>query len=202
MTMEKQSPGENAKNSQNLLVKKARHGDVPAFVELLGHYSGLICSKASSFGLPKDEFEDLCQEGRLALYRAVITYDENTAEFSTYAGSCIRNSMISWAKKVNRDAKVMSAAQTGADSEGVSAFETSVTDDSVHERAAAESLLDELLNSDKAGLSDYERKAIGLKIAGFGTAEISGYLGKSAKSVENTLFRARTKLKKYLERRA
>ena len=199
--MEKQSLGEKANSSQNLLAKKARRGEVSAFVELLGHYSGLICAKASSFGLPKDEFEDLCQEGRLALYRAVITYDENTAEFSTYAGACIRNSMISWAKKVSRDAKVISDAQAQEDSQSVSAFENSQVCDGVHERVAAESLLDELLHSEKAGLSDYERKVIGLKIAGFGTAEISGYLGKSAKSVENTLFRARTKLKKYLEKR-
>lgn len=199
--MEKQGPGENANNSLNLLAKKAGQGEMSAFVELLGHYSGLIYSKAASFGLPKDELEDLCQEGRLALYRAVITYDESTAEFSTYAGACIRNGMISWAKKVNRDAKVVSGAQSDAESESLSAFETSAANDSVHEKAAADALLDELLHSGKAGLSDFERKAIGLKIAGFGTAEISGYLGKSTKSVENTLFRARTKLKKYLEKR-
>ena len=178
------------------LVRAAKNNDALAFVQLLGIYSKLISSMAHKFAIPPSEFDDLCQEGRLALYRAVMSYNGDIAGFSTYAGVCIRNSMITWAKKASKNAvealceSDMPKANLGGEAERAD----------IEGAHRARDILDDVLGSDAAGLSDYERKALGLKIAGAGTKEIAKLLGKSEKSVENTLFRARSKIKRYINK--
>ena len=50
-----------------------------------------------------------------------------------------------------------------------------------------------------AGLSGYEREVIELKLSGLMTRDIAKKLGKSAKSIDNTLFRARKKLREHID---
>jgi DNA-directed RNA polymerase specialized sigma24 family protein len=60
--------------------------------------------------------------------------------------------------------------------------------------------LEQLLSTDGfANLSGYERRVMSLKLSGYKTGEIAKKLGKETKSVENTLFRARTKLRKHID---
>ncbi len=174
------------------LIEAAKSNDALAFVKLLGLYSGLISSMASTFGLPKAEFDDLCQEGRLALYRAVMGYNGDIAEFSTYAGACIKNSMISWAKKANREKQRVLCTEVDLEE-----IPQSISDN-LSDNAIAEEILSGVLNSNQAGLSDYEKKTIALKLEGYDIKSMAKLMCKEEKSVENTLFRARAKLKKYL----
>lgn len=51
----------------------------------------------------------------------------------------------------------------------------------------------------KEELSDSERQILNYKLSGIGIAEISVLTGKKTKSVENTLFRARKKLRARLD---
>ncbi len=176
------------------LAKKAREGDTLSFVELLGHYSGLIYMFAKSFSVADSELEDLCQEGRLALYRATVGYDGESASFSTYASRCVKNSMISWVRKQNADKSGL-GANLSLDEPGV--LEVS-GGECVSDSAVSSQLMFDLLDSNIAGLSELERRVIGLRIAGAKQGEIASHLGKDEKSIENTLFRARAKLKKYL----
>ena len=75
-----------------LLVQSA---DADAFVELSERYAGLIRTKAASFHTFALEAADLWQEGLLGLYQAATTYHaEREASFSTYAGVCISNRII------------------------------------------------------------------------------------------------------------
>jgi len=182
---------EAAKN-QNELVSRVKQNDALAFVELLGEYSGIISSIARSFRLPQDEFDDLCQEGRIALYRAAVGYDGESASFSTYAGRCIKNGMLSWIKKLHFEREGVSLDETAAEN-----FADSTN---VHDEVAAKDTLEHVLDEKNRVLSSYEASVIVLKIAGGSIPKIAEKLGKSEKSVENTLFRARTKLKKYFGR--
>ena len=79
------------------LVKAVKNNDTLSFVELLGIYSRIISILALSFNLPRDEFDDLCQEGRIALYKACIGYEDKGGTFSTYASACIKNAMTDFA---------------------------------------------------------------------------------------------------------
>jgi len=172
----------------NELVACVKNNDTASFLELLGLFSHTISSVAYSFSLPVSEHEDLCQEGRMALYRAAMSYDGKSARFSTYAVTCMTNAMINFAKKY----KLQSAGNVyGVSPEDCIQGESGVL-------SSVE--LEELLSTDGfANLSIYERRVMSMRLSGYKTGEIAKKLGKEPKSVENTLFRARQKLKKHID---
>ncbi|MBQ7399958.1 MAG: sigma-70 family RNA polymerase sigma factor [Clostridia bacterium] len=173
----------------NSLVLAVKSNDTASFLELLGHFSHTISALAHSFSLPRSELEDLCQEGRMALYRAAMSYDGKSAQFSTYAITCMTNAMISFAKKYK--------AQNLGKAYGVLPEDC---EDEAYSARLSSAELDELLCRDGfAGLSEYERRVMSLKLAGYKVGEIAKKLEKETKSVENTLFRARQKLKKHID---
>lgn len=59
----------NDKDRIELAAAAAKNSDKLAFVELIGIFSPYISALARSFGLPESEYDDLCQVGRIALYR-------------------------------------------------------------------------------------------------------------------------------------
>lgn len=174
----------------NALVAAVKENDTESFLKLLDCFKHTISALAYSYSLPKSEHEDLCQEGRMALYRAAMSYDGKTAQFSTYAVTCMTNAMITFVKKYNAQNRGKAFDVSPEDCEG----EVYVAEMMPHVD------LDELLSRDGfAGLSEYERRVMSLKLSGYKSGEIAKKLGKESKSVENTLFRARQKLKKYID---
>jgi RNA polymerase sigma factor (sigma-70 family) len=125
----------------------------------------------------------------MALYRAAMSYDGVSAKFSTYAASCMTNAMITFVKRYN--------AQNAGKAFDVSPEDCTKQDES---GAMLSVEFDELLKKDGfAGLSEYERRVMAMKLSGYKAGEIARRLGKETKSVENTLFRARQKLKKHID---
>ncbi len=172
----------------NSLVSAVKNNDTASFVELLGHFSRAISALAFSFSLPASEFKDLCQEGRMALYRAAVSYDERSAMFSTYAITCMTNAMTSFSKKYIAQNK---GTVYGVDSE-------------LYESIAADPYnfstdFDLLSQEGFAGLSAYERRVMSYRLYGYKVSEIAKKLNKEPKSIENTLFRARKKLRAYID---
>ena len=179
------------------LVIKVKKNDTEAFIQLLGCFSHTIATLARSFNLPMSEYEDLCQEGRIALYRAASGYDGKTAEFSTYASTCITNAMITFASKYNSSVSHTAFAPLNSeDGENDNHKSSDNTEDTV----IAEEFSRMLSTDGFAGLSGYEREVIELKLSGHMTRDIAKKLGKSAKSIDNTLFRARKKLREHIDR--
>lgn len=177
------------------LVLKVKQNDTEGFVELLGMFSGTISNLAHSFGLPSSEYEDLCQEARMALYRAAVSYNPENAKFSTYALTCMTNAMISFVRKY--------ASQNGKGVLSTSLDDVSVkegqTGGDVQDIFSANEFEKMLKTSGFAGLSEYERRVMGLKLSGLKVSGIAKKLDKTPKSIENTLFRARRKLKQYID---
>ena len=125
----------------------------------------------------------------MALYRAAMSYDEKSARFSTYAVTCMTNAMITFAKKY-------AAHNMG---KAYDVFPEECEGEAVH-GVVTESELDELLSKDGfAGLSEYERRVMSMKFSGYKVSEIAKKLDKMPKSIENTLFRARQKLRKHID---
>ncbi len=174
------------------LVSLVKNNDTVSFVTLLGHFSQTITVLASSFSLPNSEHEDLCQEGRMALYRAAMSYDGKSAKFSTYAVTCMTNAMI------NFSAKYKSTSGKDILSEDMGTFESGEA--VVPGAIITERDLEEMLKTEGfAGLSEYERRVMSLKLSGYKVREIAKKLSKESKSVENTLFRARAKLRAHID---
>jgi RNA polymerase sigma factor (sigma-70 family) len=64
-----------------------------AFDGLLGRWKDIISAMAHRFRTSWCDYDDFCQVGRLALYKAVQTFKAGTAAFATYATKLITNAM-------------------------------------------------------------------------------------------------------------
>lgn len=176
------------------LVESVRSGENEAsFDELLEFFSKTVFSLSTAFNLPEAELEDVRQEGRMALYRAAKSYDASRGvKFTTYAAACMSNAMLNFVKRYNAD-RLSSGEMLELDADKAADSET--TEGVVF----SEQLSDMLCKKGFAGLSENERNVLVMKLSGLKTAQISKKTGKSPKSVDNTLFRAREKLRRYLE---
>lgn len=180
----------------NALLSAAANDDEVAFLQLQQQYSPLIRSMSERFLTSFSETEDIAaigrqdleQEARLALYRAVKTFDlsKDSVTFGLYAKVCIRNSLISlWRKSVSAARSARKNKMPAPDSpsrdplfEIVSALET-----------------DALAARIRAVLSPYENRIFEQYISGRSVKNISLHMKKTEKSVSNALYRIRVKIK-------
>ena len=168
-----------------------KSGDRSAFVELLTSYDPLILSECSSLLDKAPEFkgdrEEMLQEGRIALYNAVMKYEDNgKVTFGLYAKICIKNRLISIKRKEKK-------------SNSKSASYDAVSQGQIRENAKKASR-EKLEENEKvmSQLSSYERAVLFLYLNGHSYREIGLALKKSEKSVDNALYRIRSKLKKLI----
>lgn len=186
----------NEKNKVETLAVLAKNDDKLAFIELLGIFTPFISSHARSFGLPESEYDDLCQVGRIALYKALYSFDNERSSFTTFARTCIKNAMVSLVREYCAKNK-LTISGVSLDELG-DEFQASSDDESPESTVIAGEFIDELEDIMKSSLSASEKEIFGYKLSGIGIAEISVLTGKSTKSIENTLFRARRKLRERL----
>ncbi len=175
------------------LVRLAKAGEPEAFAELSARYAGLVRAKAVLFcGRTAPEWEDLFQEGLLALYLAALTYDEaRGASFSTYAGACVQNRMTDAARRHGSAKNKPLNESLSLDSEDAA---------SMAAKGGPEDLLElreqvrELFARLGKALTPMERKALTLYLSGEG-AKGAERRGMTGRAYENALFRARKKLR-------
>ena len=79
--------------SDEQLIEKFKAGEALAFEVIYDKYKNMIKSCARKFFLVGGDNEDLMQEGVVGLLNAVNTFNGKSG-FSTYAYTCIKNSMI------------------------------------------------------------------------------------------------------------
>ncbi|MBQ2253187.1 MAG: sigma-70 family RNA polymerase sigma factor [Clostridia bacterium] len=180
-----------APQEDGALLFRAKNGDADAARALLDRYTPLVKKIAHSFlGVPESELDDLCQEGLIALYKAILLYKESVSSFSTFAYICVRRSMLSALKKYNRQTPTVSYEELEFEMADAAA-DPQVKLMEVESCLALLSRFDEIL-------SEYESHVLGLYLAEKTSAEIAKTLEKSEKSVANALARARKKLSSLL----
>jgi RNA polymerase sporulation-specific sigma factor len=171
------------------VVEKARSGDDSAFEILLKKYNSLLLSMARKYSdmcnTPSRQYDDFLQEAKMAFYNSVLTFNvDNGITFGAYAKICVRNRLVSCL----RYATSKKRRKSNGDSE-----ETSKSpQDTVIRRELEEKLLSLAENI----LSTYELRIYKMYIQGAKVKEISAKIGKDEKSVNNAIFRIRSKLKK------
>ncbi len=171
------------------LITAAKEGDQAAFAELCESYKPLISSMTERYASTASngytvEKDDLRQEATVAFYRAVMTFDtsQNEVSFGLYAKICIRNKMVSLLRKL-RKKQVPKAQSENVDKTG--------------RITALFFPRDELVELSKSLLSAKERKVFLLYADGKSYKDIMAEMGLTEKSVDNALFRAKSKLKKH-----
>lgn len=176
--------------SLNQLILEARNGSEDAFKALCEQYKPLLISMTSKFSQMCSEQnleDDFLQEAEMALYSSVMTFDTERQgiSFGFYLKRCIRNRLISCVRKLNSKKRLC-----------VKKSEQDDVQTMPHESFILYENTKEFLSLAKDVLSKYELKIFTMYASGLRAKEISVRIGKSEKSVNNAIYRIRSKLKK------
>lgn len=180
-----------------LLAERTKKGDHDAFLELARGYEKTIRKVSDTPNVSNDEKNDLYQEGLIGLYKAALTYDEKSGtSFSTYAGICIKHSIISALRiyygKKNYPIRSSLPLDSDSDTAEIQGLGLITQPEMlIIERESYEALVSKI----DSELSRYERKVLKLFLQGMTYGEISERLQTSTKSVDNAIQRIRGKLK-------
>lgn len=183
-------------NNEKILVEAAKSGDSLATTLLIVKYRGFLNKYVGLLNVPSGYKEDFIQEGLIGLLKAVRTYDTmRDCSFSTYAKTCVRNSVIS-ALRYHKKKWLDNEISIEDISDGL--FEV------VH-NPVANSPEDEYLYMESSSqlhdtifsvLSTYEAQVFGMYLAEMPYSLIASRLGKDIKSIDNAIQRIKNKLKK------
>lgn len=179
------------------LIQRIRKGDAQAVELLMEKYKGLVNKLARVYFIKGGDIEDLVQEGMIALYNAVYTFNtEAKTAFTTYATSCIKNRILDFIKSSNTqkhkalsDSVPMSVLDdkymSGLSPEDIAIYE--------EEKNYLHSVIDRELTPN-------ERTVLDCFFNGMSYQDIADRLGKNTKYVDNALQKIRKKLKKQLDK--
>ena len=146
------------------------------------------------------ELEDLVQEGMIGLNHAIERYKEQEdILFFTYAKKCIERKIISVVVGSNRNKnKVLNESVSYDNDENQIIKYLQDKNPSPLEEVVNIEKEEDLLKEFKKNLTDFEKQVFELHISGFKYKEIAELLDKSPKSIDNTIQRIKTKLKKQM----
>lgn len=161
--------------------------DQVAFAAAVQEYRPLIESLVARFSTSGEE-DDLRQEALIALYSAFCSYDfgQKQVTFGLYAKICIRNRLISVARRHKPDEAVADDGEEQLWEDG---------DDPEEILLAGERYRDLLRVIDES-LTPLEKKILTLYLEDISYAQIAKQLNVTEKSVDNAIYRLKAKLRK------
>lgn len=185
------------------LIEKIKNGDEEAFRKLLFNYRKMIYKIINSFSTDNGDFtedvESMYQEGCIALYNAVFSYEEKRgAKFSSYAFLCIRSKIMSYYRKAckYRSHEYYSIDTSENIDSRLSVHSRKFNEDPIyyHKEMEFKEFLDKFIDT----LSNRDRKVLEMRNENYTYKEIAKELNINPKKVDNILRTIKKKLKKYL----
>lgn len=176
--------------SDNQLVELINRGEYKYLQLLINRYMSYIISVASRYNAGGLDTEDFIQEGVLAIFSAVKTYDDSKASFKTFVGLCINRAMSSALSRATGNAKHIPENLISP----IDDIELADTSDPESILIEKENFSD-LEHTIKKDLSKFEYQVLGEFLNGKSYADIAETLGVTTKSVDNALRRIRAKIK-------
>ena len=201
---------DNSQQDEYDIVLKASKGDKIALEYIIKKYRNFVKSKAKSYFLIGADKEDIIQEEKIGLYKAVRDFDATkTNSFKGFAEICITRQIITAIKTATRQKHIplnsyISLNKPVYDEESertlLDIIATSIVTDpeeliiSKEELKHIESKMNELL-------SDFELQVVEYYLNGKSYQYIADKLQRDVKSIDNALQRVKRKLEKHLENR-
>ena len=186
-----------AKLSDNELIALFKDGSEQAVTVLTKRYKPIVSKICRKYFLIGGDNEDLIQEGMIALFRAIKTFN-GSSNFIAYASKCIKNQVLSVIKRYNSQKNLplnnyvsLSGINDGASDKTDIAAGADLGPEATYINAER---LDELNNEITKCLSKLENKIFTLYLDGLTYQEISDTTGKNLKSIDNTLQRIKKKV--------
>ncbi|MFI3128914.1 MAG: sigma-70 family RNA polymerase sigma factor [Bacillota bacterium] len=157
--------------------------------EVLTQYKPLVLKLAKGYYIQGGDIEDLIQEGMIALYGSIFSYDESKSSFQTYAYICVSSRLKNVVKhSLSKGQRVLSEACNLDDQHDI-ASEVSVEEQYIlkEEMSLFRRRIEDLL-------SPKEFEVIDLFLKNLSYDEIAKACDIPKKSVDNALARAKKKI--------
>ena len=167
----------------------AKSGNAKDIEFIFNAFKPAVSACAAKLRNSNFDYEDAVQEGNIGLFKAILSYRENAdANFSTYAKTCILNSMLSARDAANAQKhRVLSNALPLDESILLQGFEADFI---------AREQIKEFIGIAKQKLSEFEFLVFSLHTMGYSYKDIADIAGKDVKSVNNAIQRIHAKLRK------
>ncbi len=188
------------------VVTKARDDD-DALEYILKKYKNFVRSKARSYFLMGADREDIVQEGMIGLYKAVRDYNlDKKASFRAFAELCVTRQIITAVKTATRQKHMplnsyVSLNKPVCDDESdrmlvdmIAATQVSNPEDIIIDKEDFVAIEWEISRK----LSTLEKRVLTHYLRGKSYVDIAKMLGRSEKSVDNALQRAKVKIDRYV----
>lgn len=199
------------KENEKVLLKSAKAGSEEDTELLISTYKPLVASIVRQYFLLGGDTDDLLQEGMLALFQAILTYDEtNGATFKTFASLCIKRRVQTAIKQANRQKNKMLNYFIPINNQGIVLNESQEENEDDDEKETGIYITSKIPNPENViiskeaikyiheqienKLSILEKKVLQLFVSGESYQNIALKLNISKKTVDNVLFKVRRKL--------
>ena len=175
----------------------AAEGNADATDALLARYKDAVRSKARKFYMLGGDQDDIIQEGMIGLFKAIQTYDPaGGASFKTYMNICVHNQILNAIEAAT--AKKHTPLNSSGDLSAAWDIPADVSSNP-DELAIYSDSMQLILSDDGKLLSPMEKQVARMLADGHNYREIAAQLGRSPKSVDNTIQRIRRKLKDFFD---
>lgn len=183
------------------LIAHLRAGKTEIADYIMEKYKPLVRKKSNAMYLIGGEPEDLIQEGMIGLFKAVRDFNpEKEVSFFAFAEICISRQLYSALEASNRKKHIplntYISFSNQDESDGVN-LEQMITEQTISpeqmmiEQEGKQEFFDKL----EEKLSPMEKKVLYLYLEGNNYTQIAEMMGKTPKSIDNTLQRIRGKIK-------
>ena len=177
------------------LVALCKSNDSNAFSVLTERYIPVSRLHASHFYGAMIEKEDLIQEGMLGFIAAVYAYDkDSSASFSTFAGHCIKNRIVSAVRSVGSKKRIPAEMTVSLEERQDSPSRELSPEESFISQKESERI-SEMIETE---LTEKERAVFLHFLQGMTYKQIADKCDCTAKSIDGTLQRIRKKLREKL----
>lgn len=178
--------------SDEELVQLCKVCDDKALTVLIERLGSVVGNCVDKFSDSRFEREDLVQEGLVASFRAILSYDSSKgASLRTYAGVCITNALKNFVRK--KDNGLITA-----DADFVPLVDETAGDTTAEDEYISSENYKNLRRSLEEILTVTEYRVFSLFAEGLSYSEISLKTGQSFKSVDTAMQRVRKKLRNIL----
>jgi len=196
----------NGSMTDEEIVVLAQSGESQAEEYLIRKYERMVQLWSKPYFLQGAEDDDLLQEGRIGLFKAIRDFNPGSSNFWSFAKLCIVRNIISAIKGTTRQKHIPLNSYTSLfksvfDSEGDRTLVEVITDDKVVDPEAI--IIDrEKLKSTKyfisMALSEFEYRVFILYLNGLSYKEMANKLQTHTKSIDNALCRVKSKIQNEL----
>lgn len=185
-----------SKSLDELLVERAKRGDVEAFEQLIGQYEKKVFNEAYRLTNNRDDASDIAQEAFVRVYTSLSEF-RGESSFATWLQRIVRNACYDEYRKRQRQRSVSLDESVAVEDGALTRQLADAADgpEQALERVETQRVVQESINQLE---EEYRTVLVMRDIQGYAYNEISELLGINLGTVKSRLNRARNALKEKL----